>query len=663
MVHPGHTFAKWKNAGSLLWIHGKPGSGKSVLCSTIIEEIMGLRETGLAFMAYFYFNRRNTEKQDNRDLISSLLIQLCEQSEVYSEIVSRLYSTHATGSRQPGNNALLECLKDILSVPGQGPVYIILDGLDESPKGPGTPSPRESVLEFIELLTKLGHSHLHICVSSCMETDIRAVLHPLASQTVYLNEENGQIEDINNYINFFINSDVNTRQWKDDDKEFVIKKVSEEADGMFRWAHCRLDQLRRCLPEGIQQTLGEFPKTMEEGYERILLDIDANKWKCASRLFRCIAVAARPLHVSELAEFLALDFKPNETPTLEAGWRPKDPEYAVLATCSSFIHIVNVNGSLVVQFSHPSMKQFLTSNGLTAQGGLVSRYHFSVEAAHTTVAQGCLAALIHLDEHINRSSIANFPLASYAAQHFPIHASSPNVQSYIGNALKHLFDANKPHFAIWVWIYDVDDTSEQLMTSETPSKPKATPLYYASLLGFRNIVEWLVSRNNSGLNDSVGYYGTPLIAASAKGHCGIASLLIDYSANVNAGGPDGRTALYSAIEVGQQALVQLLLGRYASTNTFFMGQHSPLGQALRKGNLYIVRLLLQHRAHVDHRNSLGETLLHQASDEGYDLESVRLLLAHGANTSYQDNSGRTALDIARDRGREEIVQLLLDHQN
>ncbi|KAI0292469.1 hypothetical protein B0F90DRAFT_277085 [Multifurca ochricompacta] len=136
----GNTFTEWKNTGSLLWIHGKPGSGKTVLCSTVIEEIIRMREAGMALarLAYFYFDRKNTEKQDARALVSSLLVQLSEQSELYSDILSCLYSTHAAGSRQPGYNALLECLKDMLFVPGEGPIYIILDGLNESPRSPGT---------------------------------------------------------------------------------------------------------------------------------------------------------------------------------------------------------------------------------------------------------------------------------------------------------------------------------------------------------------------------------------------------------------------------------------------------------------------------------------------------------------------------------------------
>ncbi|KAI9465568.1 hypothetical protein BJY52DRAFT_1209520, partial [Lactarius psammicola] len=35
----GNAFDEWKKNGSLLWIRGNPGSGKSVLCSTIIEDL------------------------------------------------------------------------------------------------------------------------------------------------------------------------------------------------------------------------------------------------------------------------------------------------------------------------------------------------------------------------------------------------------------------------------------------------------------------------------------------------------------------------------------------------------------------------------------------------------------------------------------------------
>ncbi|KAI0292974.1 hypothetical protein B0F90DRAFT_193057 [Multifurca ochricompacta] len=656
----GHTFSEWKKTGSLLWIHGKPGSGKSVLCSTIIEDITAMREAGLASMAYFYFDFRDRAKQDSRGLLSSLLVQLCEQSDLCSDILSRLYSTHAAGSRQPRINALLECLKDMLALPEQGPIYIILDGLDESPKSSGTPSKRESILELVEWLVNLRGSNLRICVSSCAETDIREVLQPLASQIVSLHDEMGHVEDINDYINFFVGSDLKMKKWRKEDKDFVINKLSQEAGGIFRWVFCQLDQLRRCLRESIRHTINEFPETLKEAYERILQDIDKKRWTRALHLFQFLAVASRPLRASELAEFLTWDFRPNQLPVFEAGWRPDDPEDALLSTCSSLIVIVNTDGSAVVQFSHFSVKQFLLSSRLAAATGGVPHPHLSLNTANIKVAEVCLGLLLQLDGQINKKSIADYPLAVYAAQSVLIHSPSRPADEYIQEALKCLFDPSKPHFATWIWIYDVDEKSGESMTSETPSPPQATPLYYASQFDCLGIVQWLLSRRHYDFGDISGHYGTPMIAACAKGHYDVLQTLLRHGGNsyLSTQYPDGRYALYSASEHGHQKIVALLLQGNATVNTWITDQDNPIGVALRKGHLEVVKLLLERGANVNHQNRFGETLLHHASLGKYDLAFVRLLLDRGANISIQDNRDQTALQVARANGQEEIAQLL-----
>ncbi|KAI0292977.1 hypothetical protein B0F90DRAFT_1928377 [Multifurca ochricompacta] len=638
----GHTFSEWKKTGSLLWIHGKPGSGKSVLCSTIIQEIAKMREAGLASMAYFYFDFRDRAKQDSRGLLSSLLVQLCKQSDLCFDILSRLYSTHEGGSVQPSDDALLECLKDMLARPEQGPIYIILDGLDESPKSSGTPSKRESILELVEWLVNLRGSNLRICVSSCAETDIREVLQPLASQIVSLHDEMGHIEDINDYINFFAGSDLKMKKWRKEDKDFVINKLSQEAGGIFRWVFCQLDQLRRCLRESIRHTINEFPETLKEAYERILQDIDKKRWTRALHLFQFLAVASRPLRASELAEFLTWDFRPNQLPVFEAGWRPDDPEDALLSTCSSLIVIVNIDGSAVVQFSHFSVKQFLLSSRLAAATGGVPHPHLSLNGANITVAQVCLGLLLQLDGKVNKKSIADYPLAVYAAQSVLIHSPSRPADEYIQEALKCLFDPSKPHFATWIWIYDVDEKSGESMTSETPSPPRATPLYYASQFNRLGIVQWLLSKSHSSFNNVSGHYGTPMIAASAKGHYDVLQTLLGHGGKsyLSTQCPDGRSALYSASENGHQKIVALLLKENANVNTWFMDQDNPLGVALRKGHSEIVKLLVERGANVNHQNRFGETLLHHASLGKYDLAFAQLLLNRGAKNLYKITATR-----------------------
>ncbi len=183
-------------------------------------------------MAYFYFDFKDTAKQDARAALLSLIVQLCYQSDPCSDILGRLFSAHDSGTIQPSDNTLMKCLSDMLALPRNAPTYIILDAIDECPKSIGTPSPRESVLEFVEWLTGLGYPNVHVCVTSRPEADIKAKLQNLAPHYVSLHDERGQQEDINNYIFSFIHTDANTRKWKPDEQKLVINRLTERANGM-----------------------------------------------------------------------------------------------------------------------------------------------------------------------------------------------------------------------------------------------------------------------------------------------------------------------------------------------------------------------------------------------------------------------------------------------
>ena len=101
-------------------------------------------------MAYYYFDFRDTDKQHRRGLLSSLLCQLCAVSDACYEILARLYSAHAGGTRGPSDGALTQCLMDMLQLEGRLAIYIIVDALDECPNSSGMPTPREKVLEFLK---------------------------------------------------------------------------------------------------------------------------------------------------------------------------------------------------------------------------------------------------------------------------------------------------------------------------------------------------------------------------------------------------------------------------------------------------------------------------------------------------------------------------------
>ncbi len=199
--------------------------------SSIIEDIRGMRAVGLASVAFFYCDFRDDQKKGLRPLLSSLLVQLCGQSDAYYQILFTFYEAHDSGEQQASDNELLKCLEHMLKLPEQPTVYIIIDALDECPTT-GLPSRREEVLNLVRELVRLQIPNLRICVTSRPEADIEPVLDPLAFRSVSLHGERGQVHDIAEYVKFVVNTDPKIRTWRQADKEHVIQVLTSKADGM-----------------------------------------------------------------------------------------------------------------------------------------------------------------------------------------------------------------------------------------------------------------------------------------------------------------------------------------------------------------------------------------------------------------------------------------------
>ena len=191
-----------------------------------------MHEAGLATMAYYYFDFQDVKKQGCFGLLSSLISQLAAESNTCYDILSRLYSDNKRGLRKPDIDALKECVTDMLSLPGEAPIYIIVDALDESPNSPGNPSAREKVLKLIEELVNSEFPNLHLCVASRPEIDVRMVLDPLTSLQLSLHDESGHKEDIIAYIESVVRSDSRMQRWTKEVQDLVVDTLSQKADGM-----------------------------------------------------------------------------------------------------------------------------------------------------------------------------------------------------------------------------------------------------------------------------------------------------------------------------------------------------------------------------------------------------------------------------------------------
>ena len=470
--------------------------------------------------------------------------------------------------------------------------------------------------------------------------------------------------------------------------------------------YCQLEALRHCLPPSVRGILEALPDSLDETYERVLREINKANREHARRLLQCLTVALRPLRVEELAEVLAIDFNApahGGIPQLNPNWRWADHHQAVLSTCSSLIAIVDDGLSKVVQFSHFSVKEYLTSDRLAHSSGDVSRYHIDLEPAHTILAQACLGVLLRLDDSVIKDNAGGNPLVKYAARHWFDHARFENVVSRIRDAMEYFFDADKPHWAAWCKVQMVDKSWDQFRVDE---RVDASPLYYASLGGFYDLAEHLVGKHPEHINARSGQMVAPLVAALCGKHFEVAELLHRYGADINVRSSSENTPLRAACHNGSPDIVEWLLNHKADVNAQGFHGYTPLHSAAHKGHLQMSQMLMEHNADIHNRNEFGETPLHVAAsprvmldhvvimqvllDHGADpnardgdgstplhcsswrqkknyasnigtVEGTRLLLKHGATIDAEDNEGKTPLQLALDHKRHDIATCLTEH--
>ena len=425
--------------------------------------------------------------------------------------------------------------------------------------------------------------------------------------------------------------------------------------------HCQLEYLAGCLPGRIRHALGELPSTLDGTYERTLGEIKETNWEFARRLFLCVAVVSRPLRVEELAEVLAFDFEAGQIPIFHEDWRLEDPIEAVLSTCSTLLCLVNTENSQVIQFSHFSVKEFLTAARFAEKGNTISsRYHVSMTPAHTLVAKACLGLLLHLDKDITRDTLLAFPLAKYAAEHWFEHARFEGVSQNAEEEMLQMFDRRTPHLGVWLWISDPTIRFWGRMHPNPSLTPNGTPLHYASFCGLYDVVNILAAERPQDVNSRIFIRGeTPLQVTSRGGHTDLARLLIEHGAEAAVQSEIGSTPLHEASFGGHVDLARLLIEHGAEAAAQDEDGMTPLHHASFGGHVDLARLLIKHGADIAAQNVSG-TPLHLASLRGH-MDLAQLLIEHGADAKAQSRDGTTPLHRASLGCHVDLARLLIEH--
>jgi hypothetical protein len=197
---------------------------------TIIQDI---NKTVPGHYGFFFFDFKDAGKSNARSLLSSLIVQLSDQSDDLFDILIGLISSHPNKSQPPSVDALTQCLENMFRVAHEVPIHLVIDALDECPFTDEQSSPRRQVLALVEKFVKLDLPNLRICILSRPEPDIKATLgrSTSISNIISLHDESGQKNDIVNYVRSEVLFYANLQRWREEDKEFAIKTLSDKANG------------------------------------------------------------------------------------------------------------------------------------------------------------------------------------------------------------------------------------------------------------------------------------------------------------------------------------------------------------------------------------------------------------------------------------------------
>ncbi|KAF8509947.1 hypothetical protein JB92DRAFT_466863 [Gautieria morchelliformis] len=488
----GKHFQEWREVPhSFLWLHGirmlsklgdmcfplidcRSWRGKTILCSTIVEELSRhCRSDPLLAMASFYFDFNNKDTPPDA-VLRSLIAQLSVQCASTPHALESLFSkTGQDGA--PGQEDLMSTLKTIIS--GFQAMYIVFDALDECPE-------RSRFLAVIREIHGWEFGLLHLLATSRKERDIEEALSGLISQEVRM-DENLVDGDIRVHVSRTLEDDIKFRMCTAEEKEKMMAALMEGAHGMFRWVVCQLDALRKCrTPAALEKALMRLPKTLNETYDRILAAIDEDDRQDALSLLQWLTFSVRTISTDEAVEVLATDPDAREGPLFDPRRRLRDPS-DILTICSSLVTITfregsnaeddnyedsNNKGSIdhhddrvpftetrEIRLAHFSVREYLISEHLLMSTSMLSCYYFNEKIAHVFIAKTCLAYLLQFDQDngVNLNTAWSYPLSCYAADNWLDHAGWDRAGDWddLHGLIVMLLEPTSAVYMNWMWLY------------------------------------------------------------------------------------------------------------------------------------------------------------------------------------------------------------------
>ncbi|MCJ1391258.1 hypothetical protein MMC18_004121 [Xylographa bjoerkii] len=696
------------------WLYGIPGCGKTILSSTIVKHLVSEYESNPQIVVvYFYFDFNTGEKQNVSNCLSSLVGQICHHSGLVPKELQELHNKCNIGNQRPALFDLAEIMKIYTTCSDLQDIYVVLDALDECPKG----DLRDELLNLITDICSWSPSNIHLIVTSRQEPDIQEALSPSVIGAA-ISIQGSQVEaDIEAYVDYQIA--ICLRRLSADLKEEIKDALLQHANGMFRWVFCQVEVLKKCPPirAAIRNALGSLPATLDGTYARVLESIeDQTCQELARRSLLWLAFSRAPLRLEELADAAVVG-----TGSIDPEDRISDPQFILellgsLVIVSSIEYIVEDPYTITewfrddhpesvrsdaVRLAHLSVKEYLTSERIVQSA--LSKFALGSAMAHGQIAEACM---LYLDfyQHLESRAMPRFTSCLEKVKDtkdlppgvFNEEASIP----YLCNELEDKGDLTSSA--------DKDLSSYPLLRyachfwwhlRQIPLRKQRDLDYIVWKLFHKNTISalptWLMARTFRG-DEYWRKNRSTLHLFTLFGIEGAVQLQLERGAYVNARNCEQQTALHLAVRYTYHHIVRLLLEHGATNNAEDKWSNTPLmnsitwgslsGNASLETTLATLQLLLEHEDKTHDCKELSSypdnqklpsvilinkvnrvtwhTPLHYGTMYG-SVQHCKFLLERGADVESQnicgDNPLHWAIGALGGYGSLDKVRLLLDY--
>ncbi|KAJ3870633.1 ankyrin repeat-containing domain protein, partial [Lentinula edodes] len=496
--------------------------------------------------------------------------------------------------------------------------YIVVDAMDECTEV-------SKVLDWLSAFS----DKLWILVTSKIQADG-------VGKSVLQFKLGGKESHIDEDIAMYLESEIDMHSNFEGEVQSNIKETLKRgAHGVFHWAECQLRAVQKCSTgRSVRKVLNKLPRDLEKTYEQALKKCQEEEENSeeAQHLLLWLLYAYEPLTTKHINAIMAADL---EEQVIDHHHMEVQVEKVIDSTS------VTVGQSNIVQLAHASVKDYLIMYSQAKH--TKDLFELNEQLAHDIMTQTTIIYIMQKEDIPYKKT----PFGIYAVKNWLSHASKVEAYKVKGKAqslIQTMLIDKDVYFARW--------QKRSLGYKHTwEISTQATPLYYGALHGLYEVIQKLISF--ADVDVSGGAYGTPLQAASFKGHEHIVKLLLKNGAKVNAQGDRYGNALQAASLQRHEDIVKLLLENGADVNAQRGVFENALQAASSQGHEPIVKLLLEMGANIN-----GNAVQAALSQEHEHI--VKLLLEKGADVNAQGGWYGTALQTASLRGNEPTVKLLLE---